>query len=256
MMARVEFSAGFIIRKQGMPGRKPAVKHIARPSSCDPPVGGKIIDKAKRESILKADKTRNSSKKNSSKGKHDKILKAAIKVFAKNGFHNSKISQIAKEANVADGTIYLYFKNKDDILIRLFEEKLQEIIDDLHAELTQIDNARDKFKLFVRKHLSKVESNRNLAEVISVELHQSHKFMKEYHPTKFGEYLNILSMIIREGKEDGVFRSDIMPGIVKRSIFGALDEMVLYWVLTPDPKYDLEAGIEQVTAFFLDGLLA
>lgn len=197
---------------------------------------------------------KNSSKVNSQKGKHEKILKAAIKVFAKNGFHNSKISQIAKEAGVADGTIYLYFKNKDDILIRLFEEKLDEIISELREDLEKVDDAREKFKIFVRKHLSTLESNRNLAEVISVELRQSHKFMKEYHPEKFGEYLNILSLIIREGKEEGLFRSDVMPGIVKRSIFGALDEMVLYWVLTPTPKYELETSIIQVTEFFLKGL--
>ena len=203
---------------------------------------------------MKTNKNKNSNKKPPQKGKHEKILRAAIKVFAKNGFHNSKISQIAKEAGVADGTIYLYFKNKDDILIRLFEEKLDEIIDDLNAQIGQTDDPREKFKIFVRKHLTTVEKARNLSEVISVELRQSHKFMKEYHPQKFGEYLNILSRIIREGKEKGIFRSGLMPGIIKRSIFGALDEMVLYWVLTPNPKYDLETCVNQVTDFFLRGL--
>lgn len=203
---------------------------------------------------MKNDKRKITSRKSPQKGKYIKILRASVKVFAKNGFHNSKISQIAKEAGVADGTIYLYFKNKDDILIRLFEEKLDEIISDLETELSKIEDPTEKFSTFVKKHLSMVEKNKNLAEVISVELRQSHKFMKEYHPEKFGEYLNILSRVIREGKEAGVFRSDVMPGVVKRSIFGALDEMVIYWVLTPNPKYDLETGIEQVTKFFLRGL--
>lgn len=203
---------------------------------------------------MNTNKNKISAKKSSPKGKYEKILKAAIKVFAKNGFHNSKISQIAKEAGVADGTIYLYFKNKDDILIRLFEEKLDEINNDLRNELENIRDPREKFQIFIRKHLSTVERNRNLAEVISVELHQSHKFMKEYHPEKFGEYLNIISGIIREGKEAGIFRSDLMPGVIKRTIFGALDEMVLYWVLTPSPKYDLKTVIDQVTDFFLRGL--
>ncbi len=199
-------------------------------------------------------KSKSTSRKTPQKGKHGKILRAAIKVFAKNGFHNSKISQIAKEASVADGTIYLYFKNKDDILIRLFEEKLDEIIFDLKNKLKSIDDPCDKFKFFIRNHLAMVEKNRNLSEVICVELRQSHKFMKEYHPVKFSEYLNILSLIIREGKEVGIFRSDIMPGIIKRTIFGALDEMLIYWVLTPSPKYDLETGINQITNFFLRGL--
>lgn len=203
---------------------------------------------------MKNDKTKTPVKKVSARGKHDKILKAAIKVFAKNGFHNSKISQIAKEAGVADGTIYLYFKNKDDILISLFEEKLDDIISDLEEEIEKQEDPRNKFRIFVRKHLTTVEKNRALAEVISIELRQSNKFMKEYHPQKFAKYLNVLSRIIREGKEAGIFRSDLMPGIIKRSIFGALDEMVLYWVLTPSPKYDLETGIEQVTEFFIRGM--
>jgi TetR/AcrR family transcriptional regulator, fatty acid metabolism regulator protein len=203
---------------------------------------------------LKTTKSKSSGKRNHGRGKHEKILKAAIRVFAKNGFHNSKISQIAKEAGVADGTIYLYFKNKDDILIRLFEEKLDEINTELEQELATMTDPRDKFRHFVRKHLTLAEKTRPLAEVLSVELRQSNKFMKEYHPQKFGEYLNVLSRIIREGKEVGIFRSSVMPGIVKRSIFGALDEMVLFWVLTTSPKYDLDTVIDQVSDFFLDGL--
>lgn len=202
---------------------------------------------------LKSEKSKTSSRKTPQKGKHAKILRAAIKVFAKNGFHNSKISQIAKEAGVADGTIYLYFKNKDDILIRLFEEKLDDIIFELTKKLKDIDNPCDKFKFFIRNHLELVERNKSLSEVICVELRQSHKFMKEYHPVKFTEYLDILSSIIKEGMQIGLFRQDIMPGIIKRTIFGALDEMLIYWVLTPTPKYDLETGITQVTDFFLRG---
>lgn len=188
------------------------------------------------------------------KDKHDKILTAAIKVFAKNGFHNSKISQIAQEAGVADGTIYLYFKNKDDILIRLFEERLEAIIDRFNFELAGMESPEEKIRSFIRLHIELVDTNRSLAEVMSVELRQSHKFMKEYVPHKFAEFLNIISRIIREGKDKGVFREDIMPGIIKRALFGALDEIMVYMVMTPSPKYDVDTLVEQCTDIFIRGL--
>jgi TetR/AcrR family transcriptional regulator, fatty acid metabolism regulator protein len=186
--------------------------------------------------------------------KMKKILRAAVKVFAKYGFYKSRISRIAKTAGVADGTVYIYFKNKDDILIRVFEEHLQQIILDRRAELSSIDDPREKLRHFVQEHLLLVRTNRNLAEVLSVELRQSHQFMNDYRPEKFGEYLNILSGIIREGQNVGVFRTDLMPGIIKRAIFGALDELSVFLVLADKPDYDLETVIEQTTNYLLQGL--
>jgi len=187
--------------------------------------------------------------------KHERILKAAIKVFAKNGFHNSKISQIAKEAGVADGTIYLYFRNKDDILISLFEEKMDIVIKDFKAVLAKVDDPTEKLKTFIRHYVEFMENQKALAEVISVELRQSNKFMKEYVPVKFAEFLKILSTIVREGKDRGVFHENVQPGIVKRAIFGALDEMVLYWVLTPKPKYGPAQIADSLADMFVEGLL-
>lgn len=192
--------------------------------------------------------------RNSTKDKHERILRAAIKVFAKNGFHNSKISQIAKEAGVADGTIYLYFKNKDDILIKLFEERLDDVNNRFQEVLDGISGPEEKLRTFIAMHIELMDQNRHLAEVISVELRQSHKFMKEYVPRKFAEYLNIISRIIREGKDQGVFRADAHPGVVKRMLFGALDELVLYSVLSPSPKYEFKTLAQQATDLFIRGL--
>ncbi|NLH50856.1 MAG: TetR/AcrR family transcriptional regulator [Myxococcales bacterium] len=192
--------------------------------------------------------------RNSTKDKHERILRAAIKVFAKNGFHNSKISQIAKEAGVADGTIYLYFKNKDDILIKLFEERLDDVNNRFQEVLDGIADPEEKLRTFIAMHIELMDQNRHLAEVISVELRQSHKFMKEYVPRKFAEYLNVISRIIREGKDRGVFRADAHPGVVKRMLFGALDELVLYSVLSPSPKYEFKTLAQQATDLFIRGL--
>ena len=187
--------------------------------------------------------------------KHRKIIDAAVKVFAEYGFHNSKISQIAKEAGVADGTIYLYFKNKDDILITLFEEKLGEIIERITRDIANEQDPVAKLRLFINYHLSMMESYQDLAEVLTVELRQSHKFMKEYIPEKFAEYLKVISAIIREGKDKGVFAEDLKPGIVKRALFGALDEIALEWLLAPKKKYNMKTSAAQISEIFLNGII-
>jgi len=201
-------------------------------------------------------KSNGQAKGRNNNDKHEKIMRAAIKVFAKNGFHNSKISQIAKEAGVADGTIYLYFKNKDDILIKVFEERLGEINAMLNDQLNRLDNPVDKLRFCIRGYLELFANNRALAEVIAVELRQSHKFMREYVPAKFAEYLNIISRVIREGKDKGVFRDNLLPGVIKRALFGALDELMVYLVMTTAPKYAIDTLVDQCSELFLRGLSA
>ena len=192
--------------------------------------------------------------KEKDKSKHEKIIEGAIRVFAKKGFYNTKVSEIAREANVADGTIYLYFKNKDDILIILFEEKVDMIIHRMEEDLAKEDNPLDKIRTFVEHHLKFVKKNKDLAEVIQIELRQSSKFMRRYLPVKFLEYMELIGEIIEEGKKEDVVQEDVIPAIAKRAIFGALDEMSLYWVLAKKPKYSLEQSIEQMSNLFIAGL--
>jgi TetR/AcrR family fatty acid metabolism transcriptional regulator len=94
-----------------------------------------------------------------------------------------------------------------------------------------------------------------MAEIIQVELRQSSKFMKEYKNEKFMQYLNLISDIIREGQEQGVFKKDIIPDIAKRAFFGALDEMSRFWVLSSRKKYDIETAAAQISDYFLHGLI-
>jgi TetR/AcrR family fatty acid metabolism transcriptional regulator len=192
--------------------------------------------------------------KEKDRGKHDQIIEAAVKVFAKKGFYNAKVSEIAREANVADGTIYLYFKNKDDILISLFEEKMHLWIEHVEEEISKVEDPLEKIRAFVGQHLSMIKENKYLAEVMQIELRQSSKFMRRYVPVKFLEYLDLIGRIIEEGKQRGVIRKDVIPAIAKRAIFGALDEMLLYWVLAKKPKYSMEESIEQLSHLLIDGL--
>lgn len=188
--------------------------------------------------------------------KYYRIIEAATKVFAKKGFYQSKISEIAKEAKIADGTIYIYFENKDDILISLFEEQMKGVIDNMEVQISGIDDPARKLERFASTHLDLIEKNQDMAEIIQVELRQSGKFMKEYKNEKFIQYLDIIEDIISEGQERGIFRKDVIPKVAKRAFFGALDEVSRFWVLSSRRQYDIRAVARQISEYFLNGIRA
>jgi TetR/AcrR family fatty acid metabolism transcriptional regulator len=187
--------------------------------------------------------------------KHTKIITSATKVFAKKGFFNARISDIAKEAKVADGTIYLYFNNKFDILISVFEEEIGKIIEQVKKAIEQEDDPRQMLAIFVRKHLTVMKKNKNLAEVIQIELRQSNKLVKDYRNTIFQEYIDLISDIIKKGQEQNLYRQDVLPGVAKRAFFGALDEVSRVWSASLETHYSLEEVIDQVISLFLFGVL-
>ncbi len=187
--------------------------------------------------------------------KHSKIIYAATKVFAKKGFFNARISDIAKEAKVADGTIYLYFNNKFDILISVFEEEIGDLIKQVTLSLAVEPDPRKKLEIFATKHLTMMKKNKNLAEVIQIELRQSTKVIKEYRNNKFSEYIDIISTIIKAGQAQGIYRADIRPGIAKRAFFGALDEISRVWSTSLETEYTVEETICQIMGIFLTGML-
>jgi TetR/AcrR family fatty acid metabolism transcriptional regulator len=188
--------------------------------------------------------------------KYHRIIEAATKVFAKKGFYQSKISEIAKEANVADGTIYIYFENKDDILISLFEEQMKAVIDNMETQLSGIDDPAKRLERFASTHLDLIEKNQDMAEIIQVELRQSGKFMKEYKNEKFMQYLDIIEDIIGEGQKRGIFKKDVIPKVAKRAFFGALDEVSRFWVLSSRRRYDIRTVARQISEYFLNGMRA
>ena len=135
--------------------------------------------------------------------KHGKIITAAIKVFAKKGFFNARISDIAKEAKVADGTIYLYFDNKFDILLSVLEEEIGKLTEQIKKAIADETDPERMLEIFARKHLTAMKKNKNLAEVIQVELRQNDKLVKEFRNTRFQEYIDIVADIIKEGQRNG-----------------------------------------------------
>ena len=191
-------------------------------------------------------------------GKMDKrtlITDAAVEVFAEKGFHQARISDIAKRAGVADGTIYLYFKNKDDLLLSVFEEKMDFMLEGLGAALSDVDDPEEQVRLFARFHFEQVQKHRSAAEVLQVELRLSNKFLKEYRPEKLWAYLGVFGQIMRDGQVKGVFRENLDPFVGMWAFFGALDELAMQWVLSRNnTRFNLEEAAEQVAEVFIRGM--
>ncbi len=187
--------------------------------------------------------------------KRERILRSATKIFARKGFYNAKISEIAREAGVADGTIYLYFKNKDEILITIFEESVGSIIRRFRKRLQEIPDPADQIREFSRLHLEIVKTNPDLASVLQLELRQSNRFIKEYAGTSLNDYLNIIGDIIQNGQKANIFREDVHPGIAKRMLFGALDEISTLYVLLKDRSFDFQRSAAQIASIFLYGIV-
>ncbi|WP_163336774.1 TetR/AcrR family transcriptional regulator [Desulfopila sp. IMCC35008] len=185
--------------------------------------------------------------------KHARIITAATKVFAKKGFFNARISDIAKEAKVADGTIYLYFNNKYDILISVFEEEIGKLIAQVQKALSDETNPRKMLEIFAVRHLAAMKKNKNLAEVIQIELRQTHKVVKDYRNKKFIVYTDIVADIIRQGQQQGIFKNEILPDLAKRAFFGALDETSRVWNISLETHYTVEEASHQILLAFLSG---
>lgn len=188
-----------------------------------------------------------------SNGKYEAILRAAIKVFAGSGFFNSKVADVAREAGVADGTVYLYFKNKDDILVSIFNYYMDEALAAGKARLAEVEDPIEKLRRIVHAHLERLGRDRNLAVVFQVELRSSTKFMEQFSATKVTEYLELIREVIEEGQRQGVFRSGLNTKVVAKVLFGALDEMATNWVLSRK-RYSLVSTAEPVLEVFLNGI--
>jgi TetR/AcrR family fatty acid metabolism transcriptional regulator len=208
------------------------------------------------ESRFSAGKTRSEPKRGASTDKRERILRAAVKVFAKKGFFASRVSEIAKAAGVADGTIYLYFKSKDDLLTCLFEDRITRLLEVMRNELDALPDASARVRRMIEMQLGLLEGQRDLAEVVTVNLRQSSKLLKQYGARRFTEYLELMAAVIAEGQRTGELRADVSPRIVARAIFGALDGIAMTWALGTAEPGGLKRAATQLADVMLTGLAA
>jgi TetR/AcrR family fatty acid metabolism transcriptional regulator len=185
--------------------------------------------------------------------KRHQIIDAAIRVFARNGYYNSRVSDIAREAGIASGTVYLYFKTKDEILVTLFREKMAEWVAYARREIADEPDAISKIRRLVALHFSVLERHPDLAEVVQVELRQGHKFFRGASAQEVSAYFELIGAVLQEGIAAGQFRQDLPVKIATKLLFGAMDQVATSWVLGKR-GYRLGDAAGPVVSMFLEGV--
>jgi TetR/AcrR family transcriptional regulator, fatty acid metabolism regulator protein len=185
--------------------------------------------------------------------KREAILRAAIDVFAERGFFNAQVADVARAAGVAAGTVYLYFRGKDDLLVSIFERTMQAAIADGRACVAPLTDPVAQLREIARVHLDRMGHDRSLAVVFQVELRQSTKFMERFSSTLLREYLGIIRGIIAAGQSSGVFRREINATLAAKLFFGGLDEMATNWILS-HRRYALAGEADAIVDIFIGGV--
>ncbi|MCA1817278.1 MAG: TetR family transcriptional regulator [Acidobacteria bacterium] len=185
--------------------------------------------------------------------KREAILRAAIKVFAQSGYFNAKVADVAKVAGVADGTVYLYFKSKEEILRSIFDRGVEVLIAEARELIEGVTDPRERLRRIARLHLERLGDDRDLAIVFQVELRGSTKFMEEFSAAGLAEYLTLIRETFEDGQRTGVFRANLNPKIVSKVFFGALDEMATNWILSRR-RYKLAPLADAALDIILDGV--
>ncbi len=185
--------------------------------------------------------------------KHDLILRAATRVFARHGFFSAQVADIAREAGIAAGTVYLYFRSKDDLLASIFERFMEDAIAEGRAALGGLSDPVARLREIARRHLDRLGRDRDTAVVFQVELRQSTKHMERFSATQLREYLGIIRGVIADGQASGSFRDDVNPTLAAKVFFGALDEMATNWMLSRR-RYSLSAEADAIVGLLVGGL--
>ena len=187
--------------------------------------------------------------------KRDAILRAAIDTFAERGFFNAQVADVARGAGVASGTVYLYFRGKDDLLVSIFERTMKEALAEGRAVVAANAGPLERLRALARLHLARLGRDRNLAVVFQVELRQSVKFMEQLSSTLLRDYLGLIRAAIADGQREGLFRSSLNATAAAKMLFGALDEMATNWILSRR-RYSLEAEADMAVDLFVNGARA
>lgn len=186
--------------------------------------------------------------------KRKRLLLAAAKTFGRRGFHEAKIAEIAAEAGVAEGTVYLYFRNKEDLLGSVFDETMDEVLAEARAIRHAEGTAGERLKRLVGLHLSFIGQDRDLASVFQIELRRSARLVERFSRSKLTDYFRVLDAVLREGIASGELRKELEPRVAVRILFGATDEILSEWLLSGDSKPAADA--EKLVGTLLRGFLA
>lgn len=187
--------------------------------------------------------------------KYQRILEAAVEVIAERGYFNSPVSAIAARAGVADGTIYLYFKSKDDVLRTAIDATFERFYHQVVERFQTLHHPREQLEYIAQVHLESHSVNRNMAILMQTEVRQSAKFIAEFSHHHLVKYIQMVREVVRRGQQQGVFRADVSDGVVAHCMFGAIDELLSSAVFT-GRAYDAKTTATQVIDILLNGIKA
>ena len=185
--------------------------------------------------------------------KRDLILKAATTLFARRGFFNAQVADVAREAGIAAGTVYLYFQSKDDLLISIFERTMHEGLEAARQALAGVSDPVERLRRLARVHLERLGGDRDLAVVFQVELRQTTKFMQCFSSTLLQDYLHAIRDAVADAQTAGRFRREVSPTFAAKVLYGALDEMATNWILS-QRRYALAAQADEIVDLFVNGM--
>jgi TetR/AcrR family fatty acid metabolism transcriptional regulator len=183
------------------------------------------------------------------------IIQAAIEVFSKKDFKSASISEIAQKASVANGTIYQYFKNKEDLFFAIPIEKTIEFRSHLELHLEGISGAFNKLRKFVWYFLYFFKTNPGYGRILMLEMRVSKSFVQTETYDFLKQSVSQIIDIIIEGQNEGVIRQDTDVYILRHLVLGIVEHMVSRWLLKGE-KYDLLEHHEEVSRILIDGLKA
>ncbi len=186
--------------------------------------------------------------------RREEILRAAVEVFADRGYFAARMREVAERAGVADGTLYLYFKGKEDLLVSILEEYAEAFLTRARRDAEKASDPSDKLRIVVERHLFSMESDRALAQVFQIELRHTRRFLRQVAKGKVAQYLGLLQEIIADGRQAGAFRTDVPIEVAARAVFGAVDEVVTAWVLASRP-WPLAEHAKPLVGLILSGLV-
>ena len=188
--------------------------------------------------------------------KRRQILDAAIRVFARQGFHSTRVSDIADEAGVAYGLVYHYFKSKDEVLNELFTERWSLLLAAIGEADTGGGTQREKLGAVAGFIIDSYRHEPELMKVIIVEVTRAANSFGRTHLPEIRRAYDSIAKIVAEGQEAGVFRRDIDPTFASMSFYGAIEQLLSGWIfeVIPASEGDFDRAKTLVVATICDGL--
>ncbi len=172
------------------------------------------------------------------KGRKDRIMDVALRIFAEKGFQNATISEISKEAGCSEATIYEYFGTKEDLLFAIPEKISKESIQETDRALTYIKGAEGRMRALLLAYVRLYQSNPHYSALVLLQLMNNKRFRDTSAHAAIRRSARRLLDCIKEGIADGTFKKDSNPYLIRSMLLGTIEHLFIHWHMQGMPKRD------------------